>query len=146
MATFHKSSPLLSPLSSPPSSSSGGLVRIGTWNVSWWTRDRLGPIESLRAQLVALQETKLASIPLENVRASLKRRGYVLHHGHPVPVRRDFHGDSCVVGVLASPGVVVAPLLPQGAAWRRLHAMARVHAVLVPPRAWGCSFFPCMFL
>ena len=110
-------------------------VRIGTWNVSWWTGSRLAPVSSLGVQLLAMQETKLSALPLENARGSLKRMGYVLHHGHSVPAHRaGGHGDSCGVGILASPGVAVSPLMPHGAAWKRLHAMARVHAVMVPPR------------
>ena len=113
----------------------GAPVCVGTWNVSWWTGARLPPIASLGVQLLALQETKLSAFQLENARSSLKRAGYTLHHGRPVAVQRvGGHGDSCGVGVLAMPGVAVSPVLPVGAAWRRLHAMARVHAVLVPPR------------
>ena len=84
---------------------------------------------------MALQETKLAAHYIENVRAALRRDGYVFHPGHAVtPHRAGGRGDSCGVGFLASPGVAVSPIMPQGAAWRRLHAMARVHAVQVPPR------------
>jgi len=126
----------LEPSGSVGECSSGGggscVVRIGTWNVSWWTAARLAPVVCLKAQLVALQETKLHRLQVESVRSSLKRLGFTLHHGHAVS--EDHGGHSGGVGVLASPGVAVAPLLPQGAAWRRLHAMARVHAVQVPPR------------
>ena len=70
-------------------------MRIGTWNVSWWTGSRLTPLASLGAQLVAVQETKLSCLQIETVRSSLKRGGYSLHHGHPVPVHREGgHGDS----------------------------------------------------
>ena len=110
-------------------------MRIGTWNVSWWTGSRLTPLASLGAQLVAVQETKLSCMQVETVRSSLRRGGYSLHHGHPVPVHREGgHGDSGGVGVIASPGVAVSPLLPQGPAWRRLHAMTRLHGVQIPPR------------
>ena len=120
---------------SSSSTSSGELVRIGTWNVSWWTGSRLTPLASLGEQMVAVQETKLSCMQLETVRASLRRGGYSLHHGHPVPVcRAGGHGDSAGVGVIASPGVAESPLLPQGPAWRRLHAMTRLHGVQIPPR------------
>ena len=110
-------------------------VRIGPWNVSYWTGDRLAPIVSLKVDLTALQETKLAAHYTENVRAALRRDGYVFHPGHAVAVHRaGGRGDNCGVGYLASPGVAVTPIMPQGAAWRRLHAMARDHAVHVPPR------------
>ena len=84
---------------------------------------------------MALQETKLAPLPLERARAFLQRSSYTLHHGLAVPAERaGVHGVRCGVGILAASGVAVAPLPPQGAAWRRLHAMARVHGVQVPPR------------
>ena len=111
-------------------------VRLGTWNVSWWTNSRFGPLSSLGAQLVALQETKLLSLQLENARGSVQRLGYTLHHGLAAAEHRaGGYGDRCGVGILASPGVAVSPLMPQGGPWRRLHAMSRVHAVFVPPRA-----------
>ena len=116
-------------------SSTGVPIRLGTWNLTWWTAERLAPISTLGVQLLAVQETKLASLPLESARASLKPSGYVLHHGHAVPARRaGGHGDRCGVGVIASPGVAVTPLPPLGAAWRRLYAMCRVHGVQIPHR------------
>lgn len=79
------------------------VVRLGTWNVSGWSAERWGPIASLDVQLLALQETKLASIPLERVREAAKRRGFTLHHGKASAVRRAvIHGNSCGVGILAS--------------------------------------------
>ena len=85
--------------SSFSSSPTVGLVRVGTWNVSWWTGSRLAPLASLGAQLVAVQETKLSFLQLGPVRASLKRMGYSLHHGHPAPVHREGgHGDRGGVG------------------------------------------------
>ena len=42
-------------------------------------------------------------------------------------------GRSCGVGFLTMEGVAVQPILPQGAAWRRLHALRRVHAVRLMP-------------
>jgi len=125
----------ISSSSSLPSAPSCGVVRLGTWNVSWWQSSRLPAIDATGVQLLAVQETKLSLLPLEHVKTSLRRTGYTLHHGHPVEVRTTGgYGDSCGVGVLASPGVAVSPLLPQGAAWRRLYAMSRVHAVQVPAR------------
>ena len=63
-------------------------VMLGTWNVSYWAAARLPGILSLIAQLCALQETKLADIPLECARASLKRVNHTLHHGQPAVFRR----------------------------------------------------------
>ena len=39
------------------------------------------------------------------------------------------------MGFLAREGVAVQPVVPRGAAWRRLHSMCRVHAVRLPPRS-----------
>ena len=58
-----------------------------------------------------------------------------LHHGRPVqPVVSALHGRSCGVGFLSRRGLAMAPSLPVGAAWRRLHAMSRLHAVRLSPR------------
>ena len=111
-------------------------VLVGTWNVSWWVQDRLVPIIDLAPQVLALQETKLSPLPLEAAKGALRRRGWSLHHGHPVPATRvGIYGEQCGVAFLSAPGVAVAPLFPRGPSWRRLHAMARVHAVEIPPRA-----------
>ena len=55
-------------------------IRVGTWNVSWWTQTRLVSIQSLDVQLIALQETKLSSLYVEQARSSLKHKAFVLHH------------------------------------------------------------------
>ena len=72
---------------------------------------------------------------LENARGALKRAGCTLHHDQASAVRRvGFLRDKAGVSFLASPGIAVSPLLPRGPAWRRLHAMGRLHGVAVPPR------------
>ena len=90
----------------------------GDWNVYWnveflllmW--DRLVPIASIKV-LMALQETKLAAHYIENVRAALRRDGYVFHPGRAVAqYRAGGSGDSCRVGFLASPGVAVSQIMP----------------------------------
>ena len=71
-------------------------------------------------------------MPLISIPASsaLRRLGHTLHHGAAAAVRRvGGHGDRAGVGILAMPGVAVSPLVAQGPAWRRLHAMARVHGI-----------------
>ena len=114
----------------------GKPIRVGSWNCSYWTSSRLLSLQPLDLALCALQETKLADLPLENARGALKRLGYTLHHGQAAAVHRaGFLGDKAGVGFLASPGVAVSPLLPRGPAWRRLHAMARLHGITVAPRA-----------
>ena len=113
-----------------------GLVTVGTWNVSYWHEDRLSAVGSLSVDILALQETKLARIPLERARGAARGHGYTLHHGPPVPATRaGLHGDACGVGLLAAPGVAVSPLPPQGPAWRRLHDSYRLHGVCIPPRS-----------
>ena len=108
---------------------------VGTWNITWWTQHRLPSITDLGVHLMAVQETKLAGTHLENASSSLRRSGFTLHHGAaPAARRRGGHGDRAGVGILAMPGVAVSPLPPQEPAWRRLHAMARLHGILVPRR------------
>ena len=117
-----------------PGPAVGEPIRLGSWNCSYWTSSRLSSLQPLGLALCALQETKLADIPLENARGALKRAGNTLHHGQASAVRRaGFLGDKAGVGFLISPGIAVSPLLPRGPAWRRLHAMARIHGVAVPP-------------
>ena len=121
--------PARAPLAEPAS------VVVGTWNVSWWTPARFPPASSLQAQVLALQETKLAPLPLASAQRFLRPQGFTLLHGHPVaPSRSPSQGDSCGVAFLASPGVALSPLFPVGGPWRRLHSMSRVHAVSLPPR------------
>lgn len=124
---------------SPSSEGLGGEVDgplvLETWNVSSWTKQRLSPISTLRAQLLALQETRLGPLPLEHARSALRRQEYTLHHGAASSaVRAGGHADTAGVGFLAMPGIAVSPLPPRGAAWRRLHAMARLHGAVFPPR------------
>ena len=45
-------------------------VWTGTWNVSYWSRDRLATIAPLKVDLIALQETKVAAHYIKNVRAA----------------------------------------------------------------------------
>ena len=132
---------VVAPFGTSPACSTGdvGLVevalRIATWNVTWWTQARLTPISSLECHFVALQETKLSALPLENVRSGLRRVGYTLHHGAAVSCGRGAGaGARGGVGLLASPGVALSPLPPLEPAYRRLHAMGRLHGVLLPPR------------
>ena len=112
------------------------VVLVGSWNVSWWSADRIAPICSLGKglRILALQETRLARLPLETARGTARAGGFTIHHGEPVPVTRvGGHGNSCGVGFLTPSGVAVSRLPPQGAAWQKLSSMARVHAILIPP-------------
>ncbi len=113
-----------------------GSLRIGTWNMSHWSVDKANTIvRDIPVDLLAIQETHLAPLPLEWARTTSCSLGLRLHHGRPaVPLRGSPHGRSCGVGFLAASGVSVSPHLPQGSPWRMLHAMRRLAAVQLPPR------------
>lgn len=122
------------PPASPPLSPS--MLRLGTWNLSTWSPAKAQIIlADIGVDILAVQETHLAAFPLECAHGTARNLGLHLHHGHPVPpTYRGVYGRSCGVGFVARRGVAVSPVVPVGAAWRRLHAMGRVHAVRVPPR------------
>ena len=111
-------------------------VCVGTWNMSHWTAAKAHVIATeVQAMVLAVQETHLAAFPLECAHGTARNVGLHLHHGHPVPpVARAVYGRSCGVGFLAQQGLPLVPVLPVGAAWRRLHAQGRLHAVRLAPR------------
>ena len=89
----------------------------------------------LEMDVLALQETHLAPVPLETAHTTARVRGLRLHHGRPaVPTPGGTWGRACGVGFLAVEAVALQVVLPHGAAWRRLHAIRRVHAVRLAPR------------
>lgn len=112
-----------------------GTLRLGTWNVSKWSPSRAHVISvDIGVDVLAVQETHLSVQPLEWAHGTSRNLGLSLHHGHPVPpVARGMYGRSCGVGFVSRLGVALTPVVPVGAAWRRLHAMARLHAVRIPP-------------
>ena len=119
--------------SSPPANAH--LLRVGTWNVSGWTPEKLSVISRLGVQLLAVQETHLSIAGLESARFYIHGQGWSLHHGHPAPTPLGrVHGVRCGVGVLAAPGFAVNPLYPRGSPWARLNQQARLTAVEIPPR------------
>ena len=111
-------------------------VRLGTWNMSHWTAPKAHVIATeVNIEVLAVQETHLATFPLECAHGTAHRLGLHLHHGHPVPpTAHAVYGRSCGVGFVVKKGVALTPTAPVGAAWRRLHAMGRLHAVKLPPR------------
>ena len=113
----------------------GGL-RIGTWNMSHWTVDKVQTIvRDVPVDILALQETHLAPLPLEWARTTAASSGLHLHHGRPsVPLGNSPHGKSCGVGFVGPSGTPLSPVLPNSAPWRALHAMRRLSAVQLPPR------------
>ena len=111
-------------------------VCVGTWNMSHWTPAKAHIVAAeVGADILAVQETHLAAFPLECAHGTARRVGLHLHHGHPVPpVAEAVYGRSCGVGFLAREGAALQSVLPVGAAWRRLHAVGRLHAARVMPR------------
>ena len=111
-------------------------LRIGTWNMSHWTVDKAMVISrDIPVDVLAVQETHLAPLPLEWARTTSASLGINLYHGRPaVPIGNSPHGKSCGVGVVSLGGVSLSPVLPQGAPWRMLHARRRLATVQLPPR------------
>ena len=112
-------------------------LRVGSWNISHWSvpKVQLAALE-IPADILALQETHLSSLPLEWAHTSARNLGLHLHHGRPVQTARgETFGRSCGVGFVTMQGIAVSPVLPVGSAWRLLHALGRLHAVRLPPRA-----------
>ena len=108
-----------------------GRLRVGTWNMSHWTVDKAGSIvRGIPVDVLALQETHLAPLPLEWAQSSFASLGLHLHHGRlAVPVGTSPHDRSCGVSFVATHGIPLSPHLPQGAPWRMLHALRRLTAV-----------------
>ena len=121
---------------SPQRSDEPPTLRIGTWNMSHWTAPKISLVAShLAIDILAIQETHLAPIPLSTAHRTATNAGLRLHHGGPVkPMPHSEHGRSCGVGFLTRIGVPVLPALPCCPAWRRLAAMRRLHGVRLAPR------------
>ena len=121
---------------SPQGGAVGERLRVGTWNMSGWRAAKARAVfAEVSVDVLAVQETHLAAVPLQWAHATMRTVGSHLHHGHPVrAVGQDTFGRSCGVGFVAQAGVALTPVLPVGAAWRWLHLLGRVHAVRVAPR------------
>jgi hypothetical protein len=93
-------------------------LRIGTWNLSHWSPERAAVIAGdVGVDVLAVQETHLAMLPLERAHSTTRALGLHLHHGRPVrPVGKSDHGKSCGVGFVTSLGISVSPVPPSGAA------------------------------
>ena len=136
--------------SSPsPPAASVPVLRLGSWNLSHWTPAKAALIAlEIGVDVLAVQETHLATFPLECAHGTCRNLGLRLHHGHPVPpIAQQVYGRSCGVGFVARQGVAVSSAPPIGAAWRRLHALGRLHEVRWPPSPvcpMVYSYYPCM--
>ena len=119
-----------------PTGEGMGVLRVGTWNMSGWSAAKVQVCRpEIPADVLAVQETHLAVLPLQWAHTALHEVGGHLHHGHPVrPSGQKTFGRSCGVGFMAQQGLALAPVLPVGAAWRWLHLRCRLHAVRLPPR------------
>ena len=109
---------------------------VGSWNMSGWQAAKAQMVlaESY-ADIMAIQETHLAPMPLHWAYESLKSADFHLHHGNPVKaVSEGTFGRSCGVGFVAASGVALSRVLPVGPAWRWLQSVGRLHVVQLPPR------------
>ena len=104
--------------------------------MSHWIPDRARIVaREVGADILALQETHLAALPLTYAHETARGLGLRLHHGRPVREAAGVvWGRSCGVGFLAKQGVALSSVVPRGVAWRRLYAMGRLHAVQLAPR------------
>ena len=75
-------------------------IAIATWNMCHWTAAKVGqPSASATLDVVALQETHLAELPLERAHTTARQHGWSLQHGRPVPASgHSEHGRACGVG------------------------------------------------
>ena len=121
---------------SPPGTEAPGSLRIATWNISHWSRPKAERAAfEIPFDILAVQETHLAVVPLEHAHTTTRSVELHLHHGRPVPASgHSIHGRALGVGFLVRRGLAVTPVPPVGAAGRRLHAMCLWHAVRLPPR------------
>ena len=120
----------------PPGGPPAPTFRVGTWNITHWTAAKASLLAaSVDADLLAIQETHLARVPLQAAHTTARRAGLQLHHGRPsAPLAHSEHSKSCGVGFVSRTGVAVTPALPSCPSWRRLHAMRRLHGVRLAPR------------
>ena len=93
--------------SAPDGGAPDATLRIGSWNVTHWTAATASVVATpIPADVLAVQETHLASLPLLTAHTTAETHGLHLHHGRPAQaaVHSD-HGKSCGVGFLARHGI-----------------------------------------
>jgi exonuclease III len=114
----------------------GAALRIGSWNLSHWSPEKAerAAVE-VPFDILAVQKTHLAMVPLGRAYSEEAALGLHFHHGLRVAESgHSIHERSCGVGFLTRRGLALSPVLPVGAAGRRLHAQGRWHAVRLEPR------------
>ena len=113
-----------------------GRLVVGSWNMSHWTAAKARTVfDDVGADVLALQETHLAAVPLQWAHGTARQAGWHLLHGHPVRlVRGGVFGRSCGVGFIVRSGLAAAAAPPTGTAWRFLHLACRLHAIRLEPR------------
>ena len=101
-----------------------------------WTAAKVTLVaSSMVVDLLAIQETHLAKIPLLTAHTTALRAGLHLRHGRPAqPTPNSEHAKACGVGFLCREGIAVFPAVPTCPSWRRLEALRRLHGVRLPPR------------
>ena len=121
----------------PPGREPSSSLRIATWNISHWSRPKVERAAfEIPFDILAVQETHLAIVPLERAHTTAASLDLHLHHGRPVPPSgHSLHVRSCGFGFLARRGLALSKVLPTTAAGRRLHAHGRWHAVRLAPRS-----------
>ena len=63
----------------PPEES---VLRVGTWNMSHWTRQKaVLAAGAIGVDILAIQETQLAAVPLEVAHTTARHARLHLHHG-----------------------------------------------------------------
>ena len=115
---------------------SSGRLLLGTWNLSGWSAAKARTVfDEVGADVLAVQETHLAALPLHWAHGTMRAVGRHLLHGHPVPaVSGGTYGKSSGVGFVLKSGVAASAALPVGAAWRWLHHVGRLHGIKLAPR------------
>ena len=60
------------------------IIRLGAWNMSHWTAPKVALVAAtVRADVLAVQETHLAALPLDVAHKTARNAGLRLHHGRP---------------------------------------------------------------
>jgi hypothetical protein len=68
----------------PHGGADGGVLRVGSWNLTGWSAERATVIASaVPVDVLAIQETHLAPLAVEKAHTTARNAGLCLHHGRP---------------------------------------------------------------